>query len=62
MKLFFQPGLTQSGIYNGEPKNMARGLKFRIWEVEGLCYKGADELSGYHIADLRQCFLMTWHN
>ena len=32
-----------------QPKKMARGLKFRIWKVEGLCYlcsenKGADQL------------------
>ena len=40
---------------------MARGLKFRIQEVEGLCYqcsenKGADQLRGYREADLRLCF------
>ena len=40
---------------------MARGLKFRIWEVEGLQYlcsvnKGADQLHGYREADLRLCF------
>ena len=44
--------------------NMARGLKFRIQKVEGLYYpctenKGADQLRGYHEADLRLCFLMT---
>ena len=41
--------------------NMARGLKFRIQEVEGLYYqcsenKGADQLRGYREADLRLCF------
>ena len=40
---------------------MARGLKFRIWEVEGLYYlcsenKGPDQLCGYREADLRLCF------
>ena len=42
-------------------KKMARGLKFRIKKVEGLYYlcsenKGADQLRGYHEADLRLCF------
>ena len=40
---------------------MARSLKFRIKKVEGLYYpcsenKGADQLRGYHEADLRLCF------
>ena len=40
---------------------MARGLKFRIEEEEGLYYlcsenKGADQLRGYRKADLRLCF------
>ena len=40
---------------------MARGLKFRILEVEGLYYlcsenKGADQLRGNREADLRLCF------
>ena len=44
-----------------ELQKMARGLKFRIDEVEGLCYpcsenKGADQLRGYREADLRLCF------
>ena len=44
-----------------QPHKMARGLKFRIWEVEGLYYlcsenKGADQLRGYREADLRLCF------
>ena len=44
-----------------QPQNMARSLKFRIWEVEGLHYpcsenKGADQLRGYREADLRLCF------
>ena len=43
------------------PHKMARGLKFRIQEVEGLCYqcsenKGADQLRGYREDDLRICF------
>ena len=39
-------------------QKIARGLKFRIYEVEGLYYlcsenKGADQLRGYREADLR---------
>ena len=42
-------------------QKMARGLTFRIKEVEGLYYicsenKGADQLRGYREADLRLCF------
>ena len=41
--------------------NMAIGLKFKIQKVERLYYpcsenKGADQLRGYHEADLRLCF------
>ena len=44
-----------------QPQKMARGLIFRIWEVEEFYYtcsenKGADQLSGYREADLRLCF------
>ena len=44
-----------------QPYKMARGLKFRIWGVEGLHYlcsenKGADQLCGYRKADLSLCF------
>ena len=44
-----------------QPLKMARSLKFRIYEVEGLYYrgienKGADQLRGYREADLRLCF------
>ena len=43
------------------PQKMARGLKFRIKEVEELCYlysenNGADQLCGYRAADLHLCF------
>ena len=43
---------------------MARGLKFRIHNVEGLYYqcsenKGADQLRGYREADLRLVFAYT---
>ena len=43
------------------PQKMARGMKFRIKEVEGLYYpcsenKGADQLRGNREADLRLCF------
>ena len=42
-------------------QKMARGLKFRIQKVEGLCYlcsenKGDDQLRGNREADLRLCF------
>ena len=44
-----------------QPQKMAKGLKFRILEVEGLYYvcsknKGADQLHSYCPADLRLCF------
>ena len=44
-----------------QSQKMPRGLKFRIYEVEGLYYlcsenKGADQLRGYREADLRLCF------
>ena len=40
---------------------MARGLKFRIYKVEGLYYlssenKGSDQLRGHRKADLCLCF------
>ena len=40
---------------------MGRGLKFRIYDIEGLYdlrskNKGADQLCGYLTADLRLCF------
>ena len=42
-------------------QKISRGLKFQIYEVERLYYlfgknKGADQLRGYHEADLRLCF------
>ena len=45
----------------GQSQKMARGLKFRIEEVEGLYYscsgnKGADQLHGNREADLLLCF------
>ena len=44
-----------------QPQKVTNVLKFRIEEVDGLYYpcsenKGADQLCGYHIADLRLCF------
>ena len=44
-----------------QSQKMARGMKFRIQEVEGLYYpcsenEGADQLRGYREADLRLCF------
>ena len=54
--------LTRSNTNQAvQPHKMARGLKFRIKELEGLYYlfgenKGADQLRGYREADLRLCF------
>ena len=54
--------LTRSDTNQADqPLEMARGLKFCIKEGEGLYYpssenKGADQLRGYHEADLRHCF------
>ena len=54
-----------------QPQKMARGLKFRIWKVEGLCYlisenKGAGQLRGYREADLRLwfriCKMLVFHD
>ena len=44
-----------------QPQMMARGLKFRIYEVEGSYYpcsqtNGADQLRSYCAAHLRRCF------
>ena len=44
-----------------QPQKMARSLKFRILEEEGLYYlcsetKAADQLCGYREADLGLCF------
>ena len=46
-----------------QPQEKARGFKFRIQEVEGLCYlcsenNGPDQLHSYCAADLRLCFRM----
>ena len=40
---------------------MDRGLKFRMYKVDGLYYlssenKGADQLRRHRVADLRLCF------
>ena len=44
-----------------QPHRMARSLKFRIKEVQGMFYlcsenKGVVQLRGYREADLRLCF------
>ena len=57
---FWFPTRSDTNQAAQSPK-MARGLKFRIQEVEGLYYlcsenKGADQLRGYCKADLRLCF------
>ena len=56
-----KPVFRVSDQVRHKPGCMAKGLKFRIQEVEGLYYlssenKGADQLRGYHEADLRLCF------
>ena len=48
-------------LQRGMARGMARGLKFRIYKVEGLYYlcseyKSADQLRGYREADLGLCF------
>ena len=53
----FQPGNT----WAVQPQKMARGLKFWIYEVEGLYYlcsenKGTDQLCSHPEADLSLCF------
>ena len=53
-----KPVFTNQAV---QPHKMARGLKFRIYEVEGSHYpcsenKGADQLRGYREADLRLWF------
>ena len=58
-KTCFRICKQQMSLVMGKPT--ARGLKFRIKEVEGLYYpcsenKGADQLRGYREADLRLCF------
>ena len=53
---------TRSDTYRTvQSQNMARGLRFKIKEVEGfynLCSenKGADQLCGYLTANLSLCF------
>ena len=44
-----------------QPQKIARALEFRIKAVKGLYYlcsenKGADQMPGYHAADLPLCF------
>ena len=54
------------GFPSGQTQKVARGLKFQIKEVEGLCYlysknkgvdqlHGNDQLHGYRVADLYLC-------
>ena len=62
MKTVYPPTNTVCGGYNQavQLQKTARGLKFRIKNVEGLylCSEniGADQLPGYRKADLRLCF------
>ena len=51
-------------LYCTATEDMARPLKFRINEVEGLYYscnenKGADQLRSYREADPRLCFRIS---
>ena len=55
---FFDLSHTNQAV---QPQQIARGLKFRIYEVEGSYYpcsenKCADQLRGHREADLRICF------
>ena len=52
---------TNQAVQLQNMQKMARGLKFRIYKVEGLYYlcsenKDADQLRGYREADLHLCF------
>ena len=56
--VLFEPGHEKTNILVSD---LARDLKFHIYEVEGLynlcsANKGADQLRGYRKADLRLCF------
>ena len=59
----FRPGTTLNG-----PQKMPRGLKFRIYEVEGVYYqcsenKSTDQLRRYlffRVCQQKASFLMTW--
>ena len=53
---------TMSGTNRSvQPQKMARGLKFRIYVIQGSYYtysenKGADQLRSYCATDMRLCF------
>ena len=61
-KICLQGFQTRSNInWAMQPQNMARDLKFRIQEVDGLCHlfrenKGADQLFSYSKTDLQLFF------
>ena len=67
-KIRYEPRCVKTGLWGFpnrsdtnrtvQSQKMARGLKFRIYELEGMYYpcsenKGADQLRGYREADLR---------
>ena len=61
----FEPRSEKTGVSDTnravQPQKMARSLKVRVYEVEGLYYpcsenKGAEQLRGYRESDLRLCF------
>ena len=59
-KTCFQ-GFRPDPTHTVQPQEMARGLKFFIWEVEGLQFHcseniGADQLCSYCAADQQLCF------
>ena len=71
LTLIYEPRHEKTGLQGFPTKSdtnwaahslkVARGLKFWIYEVEGLYYtcsknKGADQLCGYRTTDLRLCF------
>ena len=54
--------MTRSDTYQAvQSQNLARGLKFWIWEVDELTYlcsenKGTDQMRDHCASDLRLCF------
>ena len=48
----YEPRCEKNGLRGVQPQKMARGLKFRILEVEGLYYLCIENKG----ADLRLCF------
>ena len=60
-EVIFRSGLTQTRA--AQLQKMAKGLKFQIKQIKGLCYvyenKGADQLHSCHAVDLHLCFRIS---